>query len=300
MFNETITLRSWGRVAWYAFLLGQVAACQPERQEELRGSLYFGAGKYLARIDLSHGSVDVETNLGDVEIQQISPLKDRRLLLTVLGRVNQQDRHSLVLYDLGTRQTLTIAYGRNGHYLPGSEVLVYDNGVSLILAVRDGRDWQKTDVLRHAYNAALQVVPVSATRFLYALAGQAIHVYDTVSRRAIELTELSEHCRLDAALWDSVRERLLCRKQHENGGFDYVMVSLDGAVTEPLSLPESRNLQPIAFLPDQDVLILTERGKRKLSDRQQHAIWVYRFDSGSFYRLEENQHLGRSVVYEPH
>ena len=154
MLNETITRRSWARVAWYVFLLGQVAACQPEKHEELRGSLYFGAGKYLARLDLRHGSVDVETNLGDVEIRQISQQKDGRLLLTVFGSVNQQDRHSLVLYDPGTRQTLTIVYGRNGHYLPGSDVLVYDDGVSLIVAERDGRDWQKTDVLRHRYNAA--------------------------------------------------------------------------------------------------------------------------------------------------
>jgi hypothetical protein len=58
-------------------------------------------------------------------------------------------------------------------------------------------------------------------------------------------------------------------------------------------------LQPLAFLPDQDALVLAERWRSRISDRQNHAVWVLRFDTGEFYRLLDNQYLGRSVVYKP-
>jgi hypothetical protein len=299
MFNVTVSLRRRFRAVVLLLVLGQVAACQPERHEALHGSLYFGVGEYLAELELRTGDVNIATNLGDVEIQAISPQKDERLLVTVFGSVNQQDRHRLVLYDLDTRQTLTIASGRNGHYLPGTRVLVYDDGVSLVVAERDSEGWQRTEVVRHAYNATLLVTPLSATRFLYALDGQAIHAYDTVSRRAIELSALSRNCSLDAASWDPQSERLLCRRRLDDGGYEYVMVDLDGTVRAKLDLPDSRMLQPLAFLPDQDALVLAERWRSRISDRQNHAVWVLRFDTGEFYRLLDNQYLGRSVVYKP-
>lgn len=299
MLNKTINLRRFLRPACLLLALGQISACQPEHHEELRGSLFFGAGQYLAELQLYNGDINIETNLGDVEIKAISAQMDERLLVTVFGSVNQQDRHSLVLYDLDTRQTLTIALGRNGHYLPGTRVLVYDDGVSLVVAERDNEGWHKTEVVRHAYNAPLIVAPLSATRFLYVIGEQAIHLYDTVSRRAVELSVLSQICRLDASLWDPQREQLLCRRHHDDGRYEYIMVGLDGAVTAALALPDSRILQPLAFLPDQDALVLQERWRRKFSDRQNYAVWVFRFDTGDFYRLLDNQHLGRSVVYRP-
>jgi hypothetical protein len=297
MLNKIINLRHCLRLPSLLFVLGQVSACQPEHHEELQGSLYFGAGEYLAELELHNGNVKIEANLGDVEIKAISPQNGERLLVTVFGRVDQKDRHSLILYDLGTKQTLTIAFGREGHYLPGTRVLVYDDGVSLIVAERDDDGWQKTEAVRHAYNAALMVMPVSATRFLYTLGGQPIHVYDTVSQRSIELSALSQYCRLDTALWDAQREQLLCRRRLDDSGYEYVMAGLDGAEVSTLALPESRRLQPLAFLPDQDALVLTERWRSRFSDRQNHAVWVFRFDTGDFYRLLDNQYLGRSVVY---
>lgn len=297
MCNAITNLRRYFARACLVLVLVQVAACQPEERPELQGSVYFAAGNYLAELDLRSGDVNIETNLGDAEIQGISPQKDKRLLLTVFGSVNQQDRHSLVLYDLDTRQALTITYGRNGHYLPGTDALVYDDGVSLIVAERDDESWQKTEVVRHAYNAALRVMPLSATRFLYAIGEQAVHVYDLVSRRVIELTALSQVCRLDASLWDMQRELLLCRQRQDDGSYEYVMVSLDGAVAATVDLPGSRRLQPVAFLPDQDALVLAERWQSRLSDRRNHAVWIYRFDNGDFYRFLDNQYLGPAVVY---
>lgn len=299
MLNDCKTMRLCLLAIMPPLFLGQLAACQPEPHEELLGSLYFATGPYLARLDLRSGEVGIETNLGDAEIQQISWQRGQRLLLTVFGKVLQRDRHRLVLYDLATRQALTIATGRNGHYLPGTEILLYVDEVSLTLAERDKGGWHKTEVLRHPVNAMPLVTPVSSTRFLYAPAGGAIHVYDVESRQALELPALNEQCRLDAALWMMQRERLLCRRQLGSDRFDYAMVELDGSVAEVLELPESRKMHPVAFLSDQDVLILTEQWRSALSNRQNHAIWVYRLDNGDFYRLVDNQHLGRSVVYAP-
>ena len=294
---QYMTLPLSYRVLFCLLCLGQIVGCQSEQHEELRGGLYFALGQYLAELDLRSGDINIETNFRDAEILQISPQRDERLLLSVFGSINQQDRHRLVLYDLDTRQALTIANGRNGHYLPGTEVLVYDDGSKLILAERYGDDWQKAEVAEHAYNAALLVAPISATRFLYAIAGQPMHLYDIVSGRTIELTKLSQRCRLDASLWDQERNSLLCRQRRDDGNYEYVMVGLDGAVGQSLPLPESRRLLPLAFLPDQNALILTEEWQGMLSDRKRHAVWVYRFDSGAFYRLVDNQYLGRSVVY---
>jgi hypothetical protein len=299
MLNKTTDLRRFFRVASLLLVLGQVTACSPETHEELRGSLFFGAGQYVAELELHNGNVKIETNLGDVDIKAISAQGDERLLVTVFGAINQQDKHRLVLYDLDTRQTLTIALGRNGHYLPGTRVLVYDDGVSLMVAERDDDGWQKTEVVRHAYNAPLVIKPLSASRFLYAIGEQAIHMYDLVSQRAVELSELGQLCRLEVSSWDPQREQLLCRKLVADGRYEYIMAELDGTVAATLGLPESRMLQPLAFLPDQDALILTERWRSKFSDRQNHAVWVFRFDTGDFYRLLDNQYLGHSVVYRP-
>ena len=287
------------RAAICLLILGQLSACQRQEHGELRGSLYFGAGQYLAELELHSGNVNIETSLGDVEIRQISPQKDERLLVTVFGKVDRQEKHSLVLYELGTKQALTIAYGRNGHYLPGTGILVYDDGVSVIVAEREDEGWQKTEVVRHAYNAKLTIRPMSATRFLYALAGQTIHVHDIASGESEELAALSRSCNLDTSLWDPQRQQLLCRRSLADDRFEYVMAGLDGAVTGILPLPGKRRLQPVAFLPDQDALILSERWRGRFSDRERHAVWVYRFDGEASYRLVDDQFIGPSVVYRP-
>ena len=111
------------------FLLLQIAACGGPDHEELRGSLYFAAGNYLALLDLRDGSTSVVANLGDAEIRSLSPQLEDRLLLTVYGSENARETRHLVLYDLDTRQTLTLLNGHIGHYLPGTKTLIFDDGV---------------------------------------------------------------------------------------------------------------------------------------------------------------------------
>ena len=280
-------------------LIGQVAGCQSDQHQELRGSLYFGAGQYLAQLDLRDGSTSVVTNLGDAEIRGISPQLDERLLLTVFGSVNKQDVHRLILYDKETRQTLGLVTGRYGRYLPGTMVLVYDDGVSIRVAEKIRGTWEKSVIAEHRFNAPMRIMPISADRFLYAEVGKPIFAFDNIAKRSIELTALSEHCDLAAALWIPERDQLLCRSPRPDGSLEYPFVALDGVVHDSLPLPTNGSYRPLAWLPDQDTIVLTERWRSALSDRLKSAVWVYRLDTGDHYRLLDDQYLGESVVYRP-
>lgn len=291
--------RRWpGRVILLLALL-QVAACGGPDEPELRGGLYFASGNYLAHLDLRDGSTSVVASLGDAEIREISPHSGNRLLLTVFGNVNQQDTHRLVLYDIESRQTLTLLNSRHGRYLPGTRTLVYDDGTRIIVAEKTGGAWQKNEVAGHRFNAPVRILPVSATRFLYAVEDEQIHAYDNVSRRSIRLDALTALCDLDHALWLPGRDALLCRVEGaRDREYSYPLVGLDGAVRGSLPLPSSRSLQPLAALPDQGVLVLAEQWQGWLSGRRRSAVWIYRFADEHTYRLFDNQYLGRWVVYE--
>ncbi len=287
------------RIVWL-FALLQVAACGGTDEPELRGGLYFASGQYLAQLDLRDGSTSVVANLGDAEIREISPQSGDRLLLTVFGNVNQQDRHRLVLYDIESRQTLTLLNGRYGRYLPGTQVLVYDDGTRIMVAEKISGTWEKTEVASHRFNTPLRILPISGTRFLYAIAGEPIHAYDNVSKRSIRLDRLTALCDLDYALWMPDRDALLCRTPGAaDGEYAYPLVGLDGTLEDALPLPSTRSFQPLARLPDQDALVLAEQWQGRLSDRRRAAVWIYRHADQRAYRLLEDQYLGRWVVYEP-
>ena len=291
-------LHSMFRLAALVLLL-QLSGCVDSDRTELRGSLYFAAGNYLAQLDLRDGSTSVVANLGDAEIRSLSPQQEDRLLLTVVGSENNRETRHLVLFDLETRQTLTLLNGRSGHYLPGTQTLVYDDGARIYVTERVRGSWQKTLVARHRYNASVNVMPLSATRFIYQSDDGPLLVYDKTAQRSIGLEELQAVCRFDRAFWFAPRERMLCQVRRTEGSFEYAFVGLDGTVHESLPLPAGHDLKPMAFLLDQEVLILTERWRSRLAGRVRWGVWVYRLDTQEAYRLLDNQHLGNSVLYMP-
>ena len=280
-------------------LLLQVAACGGPDHEELRGSLYFAAGNYLALLDLRDGSTSVVANLGDVDIRALSPQLDDRLLLTVYGSENSKETRHLVLYDLDTRQTLTLLNGHTGHYLPGTRTLVFDDGVRLYVTERVQGNWVKNEVVEHRYNQGVDVLPITATRFIYRVADGPLFVFDKAAGRSIELSGLASACRFERLLWFAEREQMLCQAPGDGQAFEYRFVALDGSAGESLPLPSKNDLRPLAYLADQDVLILTERWRSGLANRVKWGVWVYRFDTQDTYRLFDDQHLGTSVIYSP-
>ena len=281
------------------FLLAGIllAACAPDDRGELQGSLYFAAGEYLAALHLRDGSTSVVANLGDAELLSLGPAVDNRLLLNVIATENRRSMHKIVLFDVESRQQLTLLNGRFGHYLPGTRVLVFDDGVKTWVTEKIRGSWEKTEVVEHRYNGTVGVMPISPTRFMYAVGDGPLSLYDLTSGRSIPLQALESLCSIDRALWVAQREEVLCRSRHGDGSYQYVYAALDGSVSDTLPLPGDRDLRPVAWLSDQNVLILTERWQARVTNRWKWGVWVYRLDTGEFYRLLDDQHLGDTVVY---
>lgn len=275
----------------------QLAACGADEREEMRGFLFFVVGNYLAQLDLRDGSTSVVTNVGDAEIQSLSPQLDNRLLLTVYGSENQRDMHRLVLYDIETHQMLTLLNGREGYYLPGTKTLVFDDGVGIYLTERVMGSWERTEVVEHRFNERVEIMPVSAQRFAYRVADGPLVLYDKTVGRSMELSGLDTTCDLERALWFTAREQMLCKLRRNESEYEYAFVTLDGDVQEALSLPGDRDFKPVAWVPDQDVLVLTEQWSTWFTERQRSAVWIYSFATGEAYRFIEDQYLGDTVIY---
>lgn len=284
-------------LALFSLLLA--AGCTDNDRVELRGALYFVSANYLAMLDLRDGSTSVVSNLGEVNIRSLSPQLEERLLLNVIDSEEHQERRLLVLYDIASRQTHTLLTGRNGHYLPGTRTLVYDDGVRIFVSERVRGTWKKTEVAEHRYNENVDIVPISGTRFIYRIGDGPFVVYDKTAGRSIELTALESACRMDRALWFADREQMLCQVRSEHEQVAYSFVGLDGSVQEPLPLPPTHDLRPLVLLPDQDVLLLTERWQGGLANRVKWGVWAYHFDTQEAYRLLDDQYLGDSVQYVP-
>ena len=284
-----------------AFVL--LVACERAAPPEVLGSIYFGSGNYLAQLNLRNGSIDIVANLGDLEIREISAKDDRYLLLNVFGPVNQMDSHRLVLFDLETRQQLTLVEGRYGRYLNDGQTLVYDDGSRIRATWKTADDWEKVEVAQHPFNAKVWIVPVTDTAFLYSTGpdkNALLRVFDTVDTRSAELEMLADICMLDGAIWIEARSELLCLS--DSAGAEnpvYVFVGLDGVVSDALDLPPDRSFRAVAYMPDRNAVVLTEPWRSWMSDRQKWAVWIYDVDSAKAFRLFEHQHLGRSVIYRP-
>ena len=270
-----------------------VAGCAEDRPE-VSGGLYFAAGNYLAELDLRNGDTRVVTSIGDDTIVELAPQNAERLLLTVVGEVNRRDQHSLVLYDLPSKQQLRLLAGRKGRYLPGTEVLVYDDGRQILVKRRQGEAWETVEIASHDYRVPVRIIPVASTAFLYAIGNEPPQLFDLRDGTS-SAPGLAEHCGLDAAVWAASLDALLCRVARDP--IRYAFVSLDGEIGESLALPEERPFHAVAYAPDQDIVILTERWQSLVSERPQYAIWIHHRGSGQTYRLAENQHLGDTVVY---
>jgi hypothetical protein len=63
-------------------------------------------------------------------------------------------------------------------------------------------------------------------------------------------------------------------------------------------LPESRSFRAVAYLQDQEALVLTQPWYTLIGQRGKTAIWIYDLGSDEYYRLVKDQYLGETVVYK--
>jgi len=243
--------------------------------------------------------VSVLTSVGDASIREIDAFGEDQLLLTVLGPVNHKDTFRLMQFQLDTNGLVTLINGRHGRYLPVPEALIFDDGAHLRVRVYGGGPMQELTVIQHRFGSSVHIMQVSATQFLYSVGREStIHTFDVDSRESLALAELSRECQLDGALWIDARDALLCKL--EDASTSYRFLGLDGSARGALAIPDAGPYRAVAYLADQDALVLTQTWNTVVSDSVRYAIWIYDIASGRMVRLVEDQYLGSSVVYRPH
>ena len=279
----------------------QLAGCEQAAHQELHGYLYFGSGQYLGQLDLRDGSTSVEANLGDVSIRRVSAYGDENLLLTVFGIVNHKETYRLMQYEIATGQTGILFKGRKGLYLAGQEMLVYDDHLRLRAKVSSKSGRVDVELAQHGFGDRIQLVPVSDSSFLYSIGdteGELIFAHDANTQTTKKLEKLSAVCGLDGAIWIDASRQLLCRLTTSSGQFEsYTFFDLDGTRRGRLSLPESRSFRAVAYLQDQESLVLTQPWQSLIGNRGKTAIWIYDLGGDEHYRLVKDQYLGETVVY---
>jgi len=279
-------------------VLGLAASCENAPPAELSGYLYFGSGNYLVQLSLRNGSTAIAGKLAEVDIRDIKRYGDVSLLLTVVGPVNRKETWRLLRFDLDAGHAATLFDSHGGLYLPGPETLLYDDGVRLRATFWDGDDPEIVVVGRHAVNAWMHLIAVSPSAAIFGTGDGPIEKYDFADRSLTTLAALSRVCGLKHAIWITDRRRLLCRLRPATGEPPgYALVGLDGEIDTRLSLPDGGPFSAVAYLPDNDAAVFTERWTSLISNREKTAVWIYDFSLGKAWRLLEDQHLGDSAVF---
>jgi len=283
-----------------SLLLGLLvlAGCEADEEREYRGHLYFSQGAYLGRLDLRDGSIDIVANLGDTVIHEVDDFGEEQLLLSVYGPVNNKDAFRLMQYELGSGGLATLINGRHGRYLPVPEALIYDEGAYLKVRLYGGKAMEEVTVTQHRFAAAASIIKVSDTEILYSVGpDSAIFLFDVESGVSEALSGLSAQCSLEGALWIYKVSALLCKRGGEDPGFAFI--SLDGETREALAIPDAGPFRAVAYLDDQEALVLTEAWKTLVSGSTRHAVWIYDLNDNYMLRLVKDQNVGESVIYRP-
>ncbi len=284
-------------------VLGLIASCDVSEEQALHGHLYFAAGSYVGEFDLSDGSSAPVASLGDVTIDHIRAYKDNDLLLTLRDFVNEHESSRILRYDPRENASFPLFPGLMAEFLPGPRVVIYDDGASLLATHRTQAFRDEAVIDAHGHNSKPSVVVISDTEILFnSVVDGAVLIqrYDVDEGRSYPLHDLSKVCRLDGAIWIAGSEQILCKALFDSSEkLHYGFVSLNGAATIPLPLPQDNNFRALIHLPDQNLVIFSESSNSWGGGQQKYAVWVYDITASTAYRLAKDQYLGRSVVYRP-
>ena len=280
-----------------------IASCDMSEHEELHGHLYFAAGSYVGQFDLSDSRSAPVVNLGDVTIDRVGAFIGNDLLLTMREYVNGRETSRILRFNLRRSVSSPLFSGMMAEYLPSSIAVIYDDGSRLLATHRKKayRDEVVIDV--HGHNSMPAVVKLSDAEILFNSVHDEhvlIQRYNVDTDTSSPLHSLSKTCALNGAIWIAASAQLLC-KRHADASQEtgYVFVSLDGIIETTLQLDDDKDFRALSFLPDQRVIILTERSTSWGSGQPRHAVWVYDIDTTRIYRLAKDQYLGTSAVYRP-
>jgi len=284
-------------------LLGLVSSCDPSDQDQAHGHLYFAAGNYVGQFDLSDGSSLPAANLGDVTIDHLSNLPGGNLLLTLRVFTNGRETSRILRFNLRQGVSFALFPGFMAEFLPGPKAVIYSDGSRLLATRREHSYHDESVIDNHGYNSKPTVVMLSESEILFdrVIDGDVvIHRYDANDDASQALQQLSGVCDLNVAVWIAATDQLLCRKFGvAPQDSSYHLVSLDGVVEATLPLPGDKILRAIAYLPDQRLVVLTERSDSWGGGQLRNAVWIYDMLTAESYVIARDQYLGTAVVYRP-
>ncbi len=276
-------------------------SCDSSQHAELNGYLYFGAGAYLGVINLQTGDATPVASVGDLEIEHLSTFDNNELLISVSSSESMRSGRRILRYDPALNYATEFMLGTGARYLPGSNLIIYDNGNQLLAVPRDEVAGVPTVIHSHDRRASIAVVIVSDVQVLVGFKNEREPVVlriDATTGISETLDDLARECDLDDAQWMADEAQLLCKKP---GAVDdellYQFVDMQGRVHGALNLPQNKRFRAVAYLAEQRAVVLTETWHGWFDKKVKGAIWIHDLRSGETWRLADNQHLGSSVVY---
>ena len=288
---------------WPAFILLLLVACESNDRPERHGRLLFAAGSYIGEFDLRDGSSAPVISLGDVTIDHLSSFPDGDLLITMRVYSNGRETSTIIRYDLRNNETLTMFPGLMAEYMAGARAVVYDDGTQLIITHR-GEAWRDEITIDfHGSTARPAVATLSDNEFLFSgvADGEAmIYRYDVRDDQRVAMPALSSVCSVDGAVWIESLELLMCKSwSDEQSPGRYVLASLQGELRAEPSLVAEGTLRAVAYLPDQGLVVLTQRLESWAGGQSSNSVWIYDVRDDSSYEIAKDQYLGSAVVYRP-
>ena len=284
-------------------LLITISACDTVDHPTWHGRLYFVTGNYLGEFDLRDGTSEAVENFGDVTIDHISAYEDDDFLMTMRVYYNGRETSRIMRYDLRKNEMLTLIPGLMAEHMSAENAIIYDDGSNLFAAHRAKAYRDELLIDFHGFNSQPSVVVLSDNEILFSGTrdGEAlIQHYDVGSNKTTPMELLSATCVLSNAVWIRSTDQLLCKLANDSTqSLTYVLSSLDGVVGETLSLPADKSLFALVHIPDQDLVVFTERSNLWGGGQPTNPVWVYDLQANKIYRISSDQYLGSSVVYRP-
>lgn len=280
-----------------------LGACDTSSRTGPGGFIFFGSGSYLGKFSLGDGSSEIVAYVGDGTVTSVGNYRDGELLLTVRRLVNSRDVQMVVRFEIATRHYTNLFVGNSAVFLRDREITVFDDGFNLQATRIVDKERRLTNIYSHDFNASVTITPVSDHVVFFQVAknnDSRVFRYDAAAERSEPLEEFSKVCDLDGAVWVSESQQMLCHSPVLSGaGFEYRFVAPDGRLGAALQAPGDHAIQPVLYLPEKHLLVVTEAWRGVLGGQQKYAVWIYDMASGESYRLSKNQYLGDHVAYMP-
>lgn len=283
------------------FVLGlMLASCNDGPTHPYRGALYFGQGAYVMRLSLTDGSQSIVAHLGDTTIRQVTALSNGDLLVAESASVNRLRVSRISWVDPKTGEAADLYAGVLAEQLADPGVVVYDDGSDLY-AVPQQAGSDNEIIFSHPHKPLNRLLEASPGILLIETGDRdaaAILAWDARTGTLRELPGLVKTCHLVGAVWIASLDRLACKPRTlAPAGSEYVLADLEGNADGRPALPANKNFFALAYIDNQNALVLRETRQSWLGSRDENAVWMHELESGQSYLVADNVNVGNSVVY---